>query len=167
VTFAISTAGSGQMQPLPMNEFIQENLKAVGFDVTLKVMEWEALRALRRAGSDAPENKGIDGINNSMGYWEPFIGLIGTSWSTMRPPVGYNWGGFHDKQADDLAAAAQVEFNQAKQDAILAKLHERIVDQAMWIWVVHDLNPRALAPNVKGFVQAQSWFQDLTPVYVE
>jgi ABC-type transport system substrate-binding protein len=166
VKFAISTAGSGQMQPLPMNEFVQENLKAVGFDVELEVMEWEALRARRRAGSDAPENKGVDGINNSFGYWDPDIGLIGTSWSKMRPPAGYNWGGFSDKQADELAAKAKVEFDPQKQDEILAKLHERIVDQAMWIWVVHDLNPRALAPNVKGFVQAQSWFQDLTPVYL-
>jgi peptide/nickel transport system substrate-binding protein len=30
--------------------------------------------------------------------------------------------------------------------------------------VVHDLNPRALSPKLKGFVQAQSWLQDLTPV---
>ncbi|WP_233161509.1 MULTISPECIES: ABC transporter substrate-binding protein [unclassified Achromobacter] len=167
VKFAISTSGSGQMQPLPMNEFVQENLKAVGFDVELEVLEWEALRARRRAGSDAPENKGVYGINNSFGYWDPDIGLIGTSWSKMKPPAGYNWGGFQDKEADELAAAAKVEFDPAKQDAILAKLHTRIVDQAMWIWVVHDLNPRAMAPNVKGFVQAQSWFQDLTPVYLQ
>jgi len=31
---------------------------------------------------------------------------------------------------------------------------------------VHDLNPRALSRKVQGFVQAQSWFQDLTPVSV-
>jgi hypothetical protein len=46
-------------------------------------------------------------------------------------------------------------------------LHTYLVDQAMWIWVVHDLNPRAMSPKVKGFVQAQSWYQDLTPVTVE
>ena len=32
------------------------------------------------------------------------------------------------------------------------------------IFVVHDLNPRALSPKVHGFVQAQNWFQDLTPI---
>ena len=53
-----------------------------------------------------------------------------------------------------------------EQDEILARLHAYIVDQAMWIWVVHDLNPRAMSPKVKGFVQAQAWVQDLTPVYV-
>jgi len=34
------------------------------------------------------------------------------------------------------------------------------------IFVAHDVNPRAMSPKVKGFVQAQSWFQDLTPVTV-
>jgi peptide/nickel transport system substrate-binding protein len=167
VKFAISTSGSGQMQPLPMNEFVQENLKAVGFDVELDTMDWESLRALRRVSSDAPVNKGIDALNNSVIMVDPFAAAIGIASSTAGPPAGYNWGGFHDKEADDLAAAAQTEFDPAKEDALLAKLHARIVDQAMWIWVVHDLNPRALAPNVKGFVQAQSWFQDLTPVYVQ
>jgi ABC-type transport system substrate-binding protein len=167
VKFAVSTAGSGQMQPLPMNEFIQENLKAVGFDVQLVVMEWEELRSHRRAGSDDPSNKGIHGINNSWGYWDPFIGLTGPGDSKQRPPAGYNWGGYSDPESDELARAAMNEFDPAKQTQILAKLHTRMVDQAMWIWVVHDLNPRALGPKVKGFVQAQSWFQDLTPVYVE
>ena len=31
VTFAISTSGSGQMQPLPMNELVKSQLDAVGF----------------------------------------------------------------------------------------------------------------------------------------
>ena len=164
VKFLISTAGSGQMQPLPMNEFIQENLKDVGIEVTFDTMEWEALRARRRAGVDAPENKGADGLNNSWSYTDPDIGLIGTAWSQKKPPGGYNWGDFSDPTSDDIAARAKVEFDPAKQDALLAELHARIVDQAMWIWVVHDLNPLALGPNVKGYVEAQSWFQDLTPV---
>jgi ABC-type transport system substrate-binding protein len=85
----------------------------------------------------------------------------------MKPPRGVNWGSYNDPVADGLAAKAQAEFDPAEQDALLAQLHTRIVDQAMWVWVVHDLNPRAMAPNVKGFVSAQSWLQDLTPVSVE
>jgi ABC-type transport system substrate-binding protein len=166
VKFLISAAGSGQMQPLPMNEFIQENLREVGFDVTLDTMDWEALRARRRGGIEQPENKGADGLNNSWSFADPDIGLIGTGWSLKRPPGGYNWGGFSDAEADRLASAAKVAFDPASQDALLARLHARLVDQAMWIWVVHDLNPRALGPTVKGYVEAQSWMQDLTPVSV-
>jgi len=53
-----------------------------------------------------------------------------------------------------------------KQNEILAKLHEVVVDDAPWIFVVHDQNPRALSAKVKGFVQPQSWFVDLTSVTV-
>jgi hypothetical protein len=33
--------------------------------------------------------------------------------------------------------------------------------------VAHDLNPRAMSRRVQGFVQAQSWFQDLNPIRLQ
>ena len=33
--------------------------------------------------------------------------------------------------------------------------------------MVHDRNPVMFSNKVKGFVQAQSWFQDYTKVYLE
>lgn len=160
----ISTSGSGQMQPQPMNEFIQENLRAIGVELSFDVLEWEALRGRRRSGAAAPENKGAHALNNSWGFWDPDIAMLRVAPSIQKAPGGSNWGGFQDKEADRLAAAARVAFDRAEQNRLLAELHTRIVDQAMWLWVVHDLNPRAMSPKVKGFVQAQSWFQDLTPV---
>jgi peptide/nickel transport system substrate-binding protein len=163
----ISTSGSGQMQPLPMNEFIQENLTAVGFEVEFEVLEWEALRGRRRAGAFAAENRGRHGLNNSWSFLEPDIGILGVTMDRLRPPAGYNWGGVNDPKLNQLGERAKVTFDPAEQNKILAEIHSYMVDQALWMWVVHDLNPRALGPKVKGFVQAQSWFQDLTPVYVE
>ena len=58
------------------------------------------------------------------------------------------------------------EFDTTKRLALLAKLNEQMNAEAALIFVAHDVNPRALSPKVKGFVQAQSWFQDLTPVSV-
>ena len=49
----------------------------------------------------------------------------------------------------------------------LGTLHSYLVDQAMWIWVVHDMNPHGLSSHVKGFKQAQSWFQDFTQVRIK
>ena len=42
--------------------------------------------------------------------------------------------------------------------------HERLVDNPPWLYIVHDLNPRAFSKKVKGFVSPQSWFVDLTLV---
>jgi len=37
----------------------------------------------------------------------------------------------------------------------------------MWLWVLHDPNPRGIARRVQGFVQAQGWYQDLTPIVLQ
>ena len=39
----ISASGSGQMQPLPMNEFVQQSLKQCHFDIAFDVIEWNTL----------------------------------------------------------------------------------------------------------------------------
>ncbi len=49
---------------------------------------------------------------------------------------------------------------------LLTRLNERMNEDALMIFVAHDVNPRALSPKVHGFIQAQSWFQDLSPVSV-
>ncbi len=49
---------------------------------------------------------------------------------------------------------------------LLARIHEKIVDDAPWVWIVHDRNPRAFAAKVRGYTPAQSWFTDLTTVYI-
>ena len=67
-------------------------------------------------------------------------------------------------EMDRLCAAIRAEFDPEKQTALLAELHARMVEDATWLFVVHDLNPRAMSPKVRGFVQAQNWIQDLTPI---
>jgi ABC-type transport system substrate-binding protein len=68
---------------------------------------------------------------------------------------------------DELFPKAARTFDAEAQNSLLRKAHEYAVDNAEWIWVTHDVNPRAISPKVKGFVQAKSWFQDLTPVTLE
>ena len=49
---------------------------------------------------------------------------------------------------------------------ILAQFHAKIVEDAMWLWVAHDVNPRGMTAQVGGFVQAQNYFIDLTSVFM-
>ena len=77
--------------------------------------------------------------------------------STKIPPLGNNWINVRNPEFDDLCNQIRNEFDSAKQDVLVGKLHAKMVDDASWVWVVHDLNPRALSPKVKGFVQARHW----------
>ena len=90
--------------------------------------------------------------------------LISVFQSTNAPPAGNNWGLYNDAKADELCNNTRLEFEPDKRDQAIARLHEYIVDQSIWIWVVHDLNPRALSPKVKGFVPPQAWYVDFTTI---
>jgi ABC-type transport system substrate-binding protein len=152
------------MQPQAMNEFIQQNLAAVGVDLQFEVLEWETLRGHRRLGAQAPVNKGIDAINNSYGPIDPATAFVRQFDSKMDAPVGFNWGQYRNPAVDTLLHEAQESFDPAAQDVLLAKVHTLIVDDAAYVFVAHDLNPRAMTAQVKGYVQAQSWFPQLTSV---
>jgi peptide/nickel transport system substrate-binding protein len=164
VTFAISTSGSGQMQPLPMNELVKSQLEAAGFDVTIQTMDWNALLDVYRAGVD--KNPQYDGLNFSRGLLDPVNAIIKLVGKAYWAPAGSNWGHYENPEAESLISRIFAEFDATKRLALLTELHELEGREAVMVFVVHDLNPRALSPKLHGFVQAQSWFQDLTPVTV-
>jgi ABC-type transport system substrate-binding protein len=164
ITVGISTSGSGQMQPLPMNELVKEQLEAVGFKVKLDPIDWNSLVDVYIGGGKKYPQ--YDAINVSLSSIEPLQGIMKSSMTRYQPPNGFNWGFFSDPEVDKLGEAALAEFDTEKRNKIIAKMHETLVADAYEVFIVHDLNPRALSPKLKGFVQAQSWFQDLTPIVV-
>ncbi len=144
----ISTSGSGQMLPLPMNEFVQENLREVGIDLELVTIEWNALTLRGRQGFQHPENAQLGTLNISYNFQEPQSAFVRFFHSASVPPVGANRMPYINPEMDRLIEAAESEFDLSKQDQILAKAHEIIVDDAPWVFIVHDLNPRAMSPKV-------------------
>jgi peptide/nickel transport system substrate-binding protein len=163
----ISTSGSGQMLPLPMNEFIQENLREVGIDLELIPIEWNAMTQRFRQGLQHADNAHLGGMNVSLAFVEPHGGLVNRFHSASVPPTGVNIMPYINPEVDRLFDAASGAFDPSERDQFLAQAHEIIVDDAPWVFIVHDLNPRAMSPKVKGFVQPQSWFVDLTLPWVE
>ena len=73
--------------------------------------------------------------------------------SSNCTPVGSNAGHWKDEQFDAAFAAVETERDPAKIAAALTKAHERLVDNPPWLYIVHDLNPRAMSKRVKGFVR--------------
>jgi peptide/nickel transport system substrate-binding protein len=165
-SFLISTSGSGQMLPLPMNEFVQENLREIGIDVELLPIEWNTLTSWVRKGF-AEEHEKTGAMNVSFNFVEPFSAFVRFFHSASVPPKSLNIMHYINSEADKLIEAAQAAFDPKERDALLGKLHAMVVEDAPWLFVVHDLNPRALSPKVKGFIQPQSWFVDLTLPWVE
>ncbi|MEQ9121749.1 MAG: ABC transporter substrate-binding protein [Alphaproteobacteria bacterium] len=163
----ISASGSGQMLPLPMNEYMQQNLKEVGIDIEFEVTEWNALIDLWRGGAKSPQAMGAGVINVSYTTQDPYSAFTRFLRSDLHAPKGVNWGFYNDPEMDKLLNMAAATFDPVERDKVLAQVHAREVDDAAFIWVVHDVAPRAMSPKVKGYVQSRNWFQSLTPVYME
>lgn len=162
-----SASGSGQMQPIPMNEYVQQGLKDCFFDVELDVIEWNTLFTNWRQGAKDASARGANAINVSFAAMDPFFAMVRFTSTKTFPPVSNNWGYFGNDEFDKLIATARTSFDDAARDAALAKLHARIVEEAPFVWIAHDVGPRAMSPNVKGVVQPRSWFIDIATMSVD
>jgi peptide/nickel transport system substrate-binding protein len=162
-----SASGSGQMQPLPMNEFIQQSLKQCWFDVEFDVVEWNTLFSSWRLGAKDPAAHGAHATNVSAATMDPFFAMVRFVSTKAQPPVSNNWGYYSDPKTDALVEKARTTFDAQARDVALAELHANIVDQTPFLFVAHDVGPRAIASKVKGVVQPKSWFIDLATLSID
>jgi peptide/nickel transport system substrate-binding protein len=163
----ISASGSGQMLPLPMNEYLQENLKRTcGVNVEFDVVDWNVLFNAARLTPDAPALHGAMALNFSSPPSD--VGIMARFFSSAYfSPNGFNFEHWKDEQFEAALAKLAASTDPAEIDALYRAAHERLVDNPPMLYIVHDLNPRAMSKNVKGFVSAQSWFVDFTLVSMQ
>ncbi|RAI58255.1 ABC transporter substrate-binding protein [Roseicella frigidaeris] len=162
--FLIATGGSGQMLSMPMNEYIQSAWREVGIEVEFQAVELEVLYTCWRQGAAGEIARQGQVTANNVAYVtsDPLYALIRFFHSKQVAPTGVNWSHYSDPETDRLIDAALTTFDPAEVDRLMARVHERVVDQALLVFVVHDTNPHALGKAVRGYTQAQHWFQDLT-----
>jgi peptide/nickel transport system substrate-binding protein len=163
----ISTSGSGQMLPLPMNEALQENLKqACNVDVQVDAVEWQVLLNASRAVPDSPTLNGALAINVSSPSSD--VGMMFRYFAAANfSPSGSNFEQWKDEKFEAALKTLSESTDPATIQKYFREAHERLVDNPPWLYIVHDLNPRAFSKNVKGFVSPQSWFVDLTLVSLQ
>jgi len=159
-----SASGSGQMLPVPMNEYLQQALAECYFDVQIDVLDWNTLFTNWRRGVKDPTAGGANAINVTYAAMDPFFALVRFLQSSMAPPVSNNWGFINNPKFDELVTKARQTFDPAARDEALAELHAASVDDAAFLYVAHDVAPRAMSPKIKGFVQPKSWFVDFSSI---
>jgi ABC-type transport system substrate-binding protein len=162
----ISTSGSGQMLPLPMNEFLQQSMKQCGFDISFEVVEWGTMLVAFRAEPTAPQAASSDAMNISLVSSDVSV-VVRWFYGENATPKGSNWGHWRSAEFDALLQKMEGAKSPDEVAKALTAMHEMLVDEAPWVWIVHDRNPRAMTKQVQGFVSAQSWFQDLTRVSIK
>ncbi|MBR0653898.1 ABC transporter substrate-binding protein [Plastoroseomonas arctica] len=161
--FLIATGGSGQMLSLPINEYCQQAFREIGVEIEFQAVELEVLYTCWRQGAAGEiARNGITANNVAYVTSDPLYALIRFFHSNQIAPTGVNWSHYRDAEMDRLIDTAMNTFDSTEVDRLMAQVHQKAVDEALLVFVVHDTNPHALGRNVRGYTQAQHWFQDLT-----
>jgi peptide/nickel transport system substrate-binding protein len=92
-------------------------------------------------------NKGITANNVAYVTSDPLYAFIRFFHSNQVAPVGRQLGPLQEPDVDKLIDAGSAEHDEPEQDALMARVHEKVVDDAVLVWVVHDTNPHALSPE--------------------
>jgi peptide/nickel transport system substrate-binding protein len=117
--------------------------------------------------ASARANRNSSSVNISLAHGTEFSRFTTFFLSSTFPPNGFNWANWKNLEFDALVDQIEKSSDPEEIASDIRRAHEVIVDDAAWLFIVHDLNPRAMTKHVKGFVSAQSWFQDFTRVYME
>src|ERR1043166_2146349 len=130
----ISNSGSGQMLPLPMNEFLQQNLKeACGVNVEFDVIEWQVLVTPARATPDSPSLQGNMALNISSPSSDP--GVMARYFSSANfSPNGFNFEQWKDEEFDAALKTIETSTDPKVVGEAYRRAHERLVDNPPWLF---------------------------------
>ncbi len=158
-TLAVPTGGSGNLIPVPIATALQAQLATVGIKVRIQKTEWSALLADLNAGKPA---LGAD-VQCASTVTYQAEALIRADWAKGSPVYDGHW---YSSRVDSLSAKAEQTLDPTARVRLYRQAERIVSDEAPYLFVVSDRNPRALAGNVHGLVQPKSWFVDLTTVSV-
>ncbi len=156
ITVLITNSDSGQARGLVMNEAIQQDLAKVGINVSFEVLEWNTLLSVWRSGSRHASSKGAQAVNVGYFQQDPFAAFERHVRSDLVAPNGTNWGYYSDPEMDRLLTEARETFDVTQQNKILVKIHEKMVNEQLFLMLIHDLSPVALSARVSGFAHPKN-----------
>jgi peptide/nickel transport system substrate-binding protein len=157
-TFQIPTGGSGEIDPVPMAEWIAGDAAKIGINIKLQTMEWISYLHAWAGGM-------TEGIGINQQSW----GMTSIYWPNLplRTTSGLNVGHHTDKRFDVLLDEANSAL-----DETVAIAKYRAVDalnaQELWLLpIVNDLAPVVISPNLRNFVHSSDWWWDFKKVWVK
>jgi peptide/nickel transport system substrate-binding protein len=158
-TLETSVDGSGQIMPVPMAQYIQQNLAEVGITVNLKTYEWISYISHYNSGL----KQGVGMAQMSWGMSTPFWLYITTS-SDLASPAGPNAGRYSNAVLDAAMDNAIGASNEDEANKYWLEANAVASEDLALIPIVNDKSPYIVSPQVEGFALANEEWYDLTEV---
>ncbi|MSQ29875.1 MAG: hypothetical protein EXR68_05240, partial [Dehalococcoidia bacterium] len=163
-----SAAGSGNILPVAMAEWIQSNLRDVGVTMKITAQEWIAyLGAL----NDLVQKEDMAAYQMSFGmsnnYW--LNTTAHPKWKDEKFPGTYFWK-FDTENSSKVAKlldSAEMAVDEKEANALYRDANRAVMEAAWFIPIVHDQAPIAMKSRVKGWVQANEQTFDTRKVWLD
>ena len=144
-----------------MATIMQSQLKDVGIDVEIKVMEWGAYLTGMNAGEQSMFIIGwtCQSPDPDLAVYAPF--------HSSKKGAGGNYAFLSDPQIDDMIMKGRTMKDGADRKALYYALQKRIVEQAPWVFLMNGEQVVGAAKNVKGFKPSVFGYHYKAGVYFE
>ncbi|MFN8556701.1 MAG: ABC transporter substrate-binding protein [Dehalococcoidia bacterium] len=162
-----AAAGSGNILPVAMAEWIQRDLAKVGVQMEITSQEWIAyLGAL----NDLLKLENMASYQMSWGMSTNFwLNVIGHGkWRTTEFPGTWFWK-YDEANTERLNAVfdkAEVTADREESNKLYREANQLIMDTAWYLPIVHDSAPIVMQSKVNGLVHATEEAYDARPVWL-
>ncbi len=124
-------------------QVIQANLKEIGVNLSIKLVEWANLLERKNTGNyDAM----IYGVSMKLPDPDVYTYYFGSDSTYWAKPIGYR-----DEVLEKLLAEGRSLTDIAKRKPIYAKVEERLLETSPWVFINYREQAQAYRRNVKGY----------------
>jgi len=125
-------------------QVIQANLKEVGVDVSIRLVEWSDLVARKNGADYDAMIYGVSMKLNDPDAYGYYFGAESTYWAK---PIGYR-----DDTLEALLAEGRALTDPAERKPVYAKVEERLLDTMPWVFINYREQAQAYVRKVHGYV---------------
>jgi len=153
--FWIPIGGSGEIAPVEMAQWIQNDLRKIGIRARLETYEW--LTYVLKWGEGMPPEVGMDQMS-----W----GML-TNWWFNHPFRNFNTSHIQDKEIINLLEKAEQTLDDEERVKIYKKINLLERERAYHVPIVNGRRTWVLSPRVRGWVHTMEWGEQLRTVWLE
>jgi peptide/nickel transport system substrate-binding protein len=124
-------------------QVIQANLKEIGVNCSIKLVEWANLMERKNGANYDAMLYGVSMKLPDPDVYSYYFGADSTYWAK---PIGYR-----DDVLEKLLAEGRATTEPAKRKPIYAKVEERLLETSPWVFVNYREQAQAYRRNVKGY----------------
>ena len=136
-------------------QIVQANLKKIGLNASLKLLEWASVVEKKSSGNYDIMVYGVSVKLPDPGAYSYYFGAESTYWAK---PIG-----FRDDRLEDLLARGRAATDISVRKQIYHQVEKRLIDLSPWVFINWRETAQAFHKNVKGYKQLGGGLAELSP----